>query len=251
MPIRRRHSAGVKYVREVIKRGAGFARKETGLPASFIRNIAKGKVSKVSHSAYKKFRNAYDREYYNILRSHNVSSRVARKARGRMSRDGLSFDEADFAASMTDFGRTLEHAVNDTLNWKEDVQAGKVDFEEIIDDIEDMEESYGDMAEVLVVNNGLFEQWKGKKKFINRPGRIRTKADAIAHMQEIMALGFRDERGWDEYISTRHNIEGWRPVEFVKDRKSGRTERTFIEDTGNPKYVDWQRRLSTGRIIKP
>lgn len=239
-----RHGVNVRYVREVLR--TGKASKLTKLSPAFIARIKSGKTQTISHGTFNKFRAAFERERYAAVRKHNVSPKQARKIRGK----ALSLDEAEFAAAMTDFGRTFEHAVNDTVNWREDVKQGRIrDEKEIYDAIDDMAESYEKLAETIVINNGLDKEWvRNGKKFIYQERRIRSRKDAIAHMQEIMALGFRDLSQWDEYVVERQEREQWRPVRYVKDKRSKKTVREFVPE-GDPKYNEWLRRLSSGRII--
>lgn len=216
------------------------------LPAPLVKKIKAGQVKKLSRLSQQKIHNAYRREQYALARSHNVSRQGFR----RVNIKNLNLDELEFAAQQTEYGKTFEHAVNQTRNWREDVDRERINVEDIFDKIDEEAESYTDMAAEIVEKNGLFEQWRKEgKKFINRAGRVRTKGDAIAHMQEIMALGFRTEKDWDFYVTEQRPSEGWKPVEYVKDKKSKKTVRKLIEDPVNPKYIEWQRRTTGGKII--
>jgi molybdopterin-guanine dinucleotide biosynthesis protein A len=265
----KRHGSGVRYVRELVSRKV----RPKGVSSRYFERIASGVVEKISHAAYKKFRNEYSRLVYAIFTSHNVKpvvvkySSTGNRYRTRAPTRGLSLDEIEYAAEQTDFGRTWEHASNDVVTWKEELieetaEEEKIEPEEVEIDVEDLEEEHGyelenlrrdynRMARIIVHNNGLFETWKKEgRRFINKDKRVSTMKASVEHMKEIMALGFRDYEEWDEYIEERHNVEQWKPVVFVYDKNARRTVREFVPE-GNPKYAEWQRRLASGKIIKP
>jgi len=263
------HGSRIKYVRELVSKKI----RPAGVSNRYFERIASGVVEKISHAAYKKFRNEYSRRVYDIFTSHNVKPVVVKYSstgkcyRTRAPTRGLSLDEIEYAAKQTDFGRTWEHASNDVVTWKEELieetaKGEKIGPEKVEIDVEDLEDEHGyeleklrrdydRMARIIVNNNGLFEMWKKEgRKFINEDKRVWTKKDAIAHMEEIMALGFRDAKEWDMYITERHNIEHWKPVVFVYSKEARRTVREFVPE-GNPKYAEWQKRMSSGKIIGP
>jgi hypothetical protein len=239
----KRHSADIKYVREVIGRGAT---RGSGIPSALVERIVSGAVDTISHAVFKKFRSAYDREVYRIQREHNVPAKVARKRDTRR----LPLDLFEVAVKTTDFGRTFEHAVNDMTNWYEELKRGEISHVEIEDRIASLKDRYDRIAFILVNNNGLLEEWRRTgKSFIDGSGRIRTFKDAVKHMQEIMALGRKDGAAWDQYVVERHE-RSWVPVEYKWDKKNKTTIKQDVPP-GDPKYEEYQRRLSDGTIIDP
>jgi hypothetical protein len=151
---------------------------------------------------------------------------------------------------MTDEGITFESATNSMRTWSRELDRGEIDYDEIEDEIEDIADDLDSIADILVVNNGLFEQWKTEgRKFIYRDKRVVTRKDAIDHMKEIMALGFRDRNAWEHYVVERSSKENWQPAQFVKDPKSRKTVRELVTE-GNPKYEQWTERIRKGKIKK-
>jgi hypothetical protein len=253
-----RRTADCRYVRELVSRGIV----PQGLSSSLVNRIASGEVHDISNKQYNKFRSEYYREVRKTFTDHNVdpytwrTRRDGSTYRGRQEVPyGLDLGEIDLASQMTDYGLPWEESSNEVAKWSQDVPEDTEDRAEVIekqhaDEIERYQEELTADAESIVINNGLGVQWikEGKLDFHHRP--IRTHADAVAMMQSIMALGRRSKGGWDRYVVERNEKEQWHPVEFKYDKKNKTTVRQFVQDT-NPKYVDWQRRMSTGEIVIP
>lgn len=259
--IPKKHSAQVKFVREIMPLGVKEARKITGLPASLLERIAAGTVEKISHKTFNKFRNGYAKTVYNALIAHNV---LPKEARSR--KYGLTFKIVGEAIKQTDYGKPLELALNSLENHEADIkkiirEEDPQWVDEFIDEEEDeysienaMEKAeYRRQAKIICANNDFFTQWKAEgKKFFHSGQAVKTDEDCIQLMLQISAHLGRSVKDWDIYIKEqRQGKEAWKPYKYqtVKIEGKKHTLRLPLPDA-DPKYIDWQQRMKAGQIVR-
>lgn len=246
----KKHSAGVKAVREMLSLGVKEARKQTGLPTPLLNRLKEGKVERISHKTFNKFRNAHARIIYHTLVDHNVPRKEATSRKY-----GLTFNTVREAVKMTQYGKPLDTALNELEQFIDDMQKPPEkrivyhDAKQFTRKKTAEEKEYRRLARRICHNNNFYQHWVDEgKTFFNSKRPVRTRKDCVELMLQIMAYGDRNLKGWDLYVSEERAADKWVPMKSQKIKGTRKYARVPVP-ASDPKYVDWQRRTAQGKII--